>query len=137
MKKFLCLFLCFIVCLSFVSCKKSDEESLWNNALYTENTEFGEGAKTITVLVGAEEKEVEFTIHTDKDVLSDALIEHKLIEGEQGPYGLYVKTVNGMTADYDTDKMYWAFYKDGQYLNESAEMTEIKDGEKYEIKCQK
>ena len=29
----------------------------------------------------------------------DALIEHNLIEGEKGAYGLYVKKVNGITAE--------------------------------------
>ena len=38
-----------------------------------------------------------------------------LIAGEDSDYGLYVKTVNGVTVDYDTDGKYWAFYVDGEY----------------------
>ena len=44
-----------------------------------------------------------------------ALLALDLIAGEDSQYGLYVKTVNGITADYDTDGSYWAFYIDGEY----------------------
>ena len=46
------------------------------------------------------------TINTDKEILRDALEEHNLISGEQGAYGLYVKVVNGIKADYDEDGGY-------------------------------
>ena len=47
-----------------VSCgEKKPAEGLWATALYTENTTLGEGAKTITVEVTAEEKTVDFYIY--------------------------------------------------------------------------
>ena len=81
----------------------------------------------------AEEQSVTFTIKTDKEILGDALLEHDLIAGEEGDYGLYVKVVNGMTADYDVDQSYWAFYKDGEYMMTGVDGTEIADGEHYEL----
>ena len=35
------------------------------------------------------------------------LLSLDLIAGDEGEYGLYVKTVNGITADYETDGMYF------------------------------
>ena len=83
--------------------------------------------------VKAEEQSVTFTVKTDKDNLGDALLEYNLIDGDESDYGLYVKKVNGITADYDADKSYWAFYKDGQYMSTGVDSTKIADGEHYEL----
>ena len=93
----------------------------------------GKGEKTVTVDVTAEDKTVTFTIHTNKEILGEALAEHGLVEGEPGAYGLYVKKVNGITADYDVNQTYWGFNKDGESLMTGADGEEIKGGERYEI----
>ena len=108
-------------------------EGLWANATYLEDTAFGEGAKTVTVKVIAEDKSVTFTVKTDAKTLGEALIEHGLIAGDMGDYGLYIKYVNGIRADYDLDKRYWNFTKHGEYMMTGADMTEIADGEAYEF----
>ena len=66
------------------------------------------------IVVDADGNETNFVVSTDKETVGDALLELNLIEGEEGDYGLYVKTVNGITADYDTDGTYWAFYVNGE-----------------------
>jgi len=86
-------------------------------------------------IVSAEDKTVTFTIHTDGTTLRQALEENSLIAGDESDYGLYVKTVDGMTADYDADGLYWAFYKSGEYLMTGVDTTEIADGEQYELVC--
>ena len=58
--------------LSLAACG-AKAEGLWANATYTEDTELGEGATTITVEVTAEDKTVTFTIHTDGTTLRQAL----------------------------------------------------------------
>ena len=60
-------------------------------------------------------------------------MEHKLISGEKGPYGIYVKMVNGMYADYDIDQSYWALTKDGESLQTAVDGTVIADGDHFEI----
>lgn len=120
--------------LSLAACG-AKAEGLWANATYTEDTELGEGATTITVEVTAEDKTVTFTIHTDGTTLRQALEENSLIAGDESDYGLYVKTVDGMTADYDADGLYWAFYKSGEYLMTGVDTAEIADGEQYELVC--
>ena len=108
-------------------------DGVWANATYKEDTELGEGAVTVKVEVKAEDKSVTFTVHTDKTVLGDALLEHSLIAGDEGDFGLYVKAVNGMTADYDVNQAYWAFYKDGEMMNTGVDGATIADGEHYEL----
>lgn len=78
-----------------------------------------------------------FEIHTDKTVVGDALQELGLIEGDEGDFGLYVKKVNGITADFDIDGTYWAFYVNGAYATAGVDSTEIKNGESYAFKVEK
>lgn len=125
---FLASALCLSSCFGIVA-----DNNVWDDAIYTEDTEFGNGATTIKVEVQVLDNSVTFTINTDKTTLADAMREYELISGEDGPYGLYVKVVNGITADYDDDMTYWSFYKDGEYLMSGADTTTIADGEHYEI----
>lgn len=75
--------------------------------------------------------ETSFDIKTTKTIVGDALADEKLIEGEEGPFGLYVKKVNGVEADFDKDGTYWAFYINGEYAVTGVDKTKIKDGATY------
>ena len=127
------LLLALLMTLCFVACADVEKTGAWETATYDRNTELGEGEKTVTVKVIAEEQELTFTIHTDKETLGDALLEHKLIDGDQGPYGLYVKKVNGIVADYDVDQTWWKLSKAGVDAMTGVDSTEIADGEQYEL----
>ena len=120
-----------LLCLA--SCADVEATGAWESATYTSDKTFGNGGKTVTVEVKAEEQSVTFTLKTDAETLGDALLEHGLIAGEEGPYGLYVKTVNGMLADYDADASYWNFTKNGELMMTGVDMTPIADGEHYEL----
>ncbi len=109
------------------------EDPLWQNAMYTEDVTLGEGATSIDVEVKAGEKAVTITINTDAQNLQDALLENSLVEGEDGAYGLFIKKVNGIVADYDEDKSYWAMYKDGEYLTTGANEVVISNDDHYEL----
>ncbi len=120
--------------LSLVACGNPGENAdLWEKAVYTEDTQLGQGAKTAVVEVKAEDKTVTFTLKTDKTTVGDALAEHQLIAGEEGQYGLYVKEVNGITADFDVDQTYWAFYVNGEYATAGVDTTEIQEGVTYQL----
>lgn len=130
----LALVLAFSMLLCLVSCtEKVDATGRWEEATWRSDREFGKGEVSVQVEVKVEEQSVTFTIHTDKEMLGDALLEHELIAGDEGPYGLYVKRVNGMLADYDVDGTYWALYKDGAYATSGVDTTKIADGEHYEL----
>lgn len=122
-----------ILLLCFISCNKVEKTGVWESATYRKDTELGSGAKTLTVEVKAEDQTVTFTVHTDKDTVGAALLEHELIAGEEGAYGLYVKVVNGMTADYDVDQSYWAFYINGEMALSGVDTTEITEGMVYRL----
>lgn len=74
-----------------------------------------------------------FNIKTNCDNLGDALLEAKLVEGEDGPYGLYIKVVDGLRADYELDGAYWSLSKNGEMLLTGVSETKISNGEKYEL----
>ena len=78
-----------------------------------------------------------FAITTDKTTVGEALLEEGLIAGEVGQYGLYVTEVNGIVADYNVYRTYWAFYVDGAYASGGVDTTDIVDGSTYSFKVEK
>lgn len=133
LNKSLCVVMIILMSAICFSCKKEEKTGMWSDALYTENTTFGNGAKTFRVEVKANDRSVTFTINTDKGNLEEALVEHKLVDGEKGPYGMYIKKVNGITADYDIDQSYWALSENGKPSATGASGAEIKGGEHFEF----
>lgn len=128
------LILVIIMMLSLASCDyfiRKDLPEIWQDAKYVKDTELGEGSKTFTFKVEVEENSVTFTIHTDAETVGKALLDLGLIEGEDSAYGLYVKKVNGMLADYDVDQTYWAFYVNGEYGMTGVDTTPIVETDVY------
>ena len=99
-----------------------------------EVTVLGEGAKVVDFsILDKDGVEHLYEIHTDAEMVGQALIEHELIAGEEGPYGMYIKSVLGQELDYNTDGMYWAFYINGEYAMTGVDQTPIAEGERYRI----
>ena len=100
-------------------------------------TVLGEGETvfsfTVTDLDGVE---TVLEIHTDKTTVGEALLELGLIAGDDSDYGLYVKTVNGLTLDFDKDGKYWAFYENGEYAQTGVDATAITAGASYGFKAE-
>ncbi len=125
------------IVLSLAGCKNNKPENSETSAPVTQTaditpTEIGNGEHYFTFTVkDADGKETVFDIKTDEKTVGAALLNEKLIDGEDGEYGLYVKSVLGITADYDKDKAFWGFYVNGNMAPASADLTDIKDGETY------
>ena len=101
-------------------------------------TELGEGRLSFNFsVVDKDGSETKFKIHTDAETVGAALLEHGLIEGEESEYGLYVKKVNGILADYDVDQTYWGFYVNGEYAMSGVDTTNIEEGGNYSFKVSK
>lgn len=136
-KSILSLLLIAVLASSFSACGQkaevAGESPLWENATYLADTELGQGSKTVVVEVKAEDQSVQFTIHTDETTVGAAMLANELIAGDEGEYGLYVKVVNGITADYDVDQSYWAFYIDGEYAMSGIDCTDITEGSVYRL----
>ena len=104
---------------------------MWEDAKYLTDTELGEGGTTLLVEVKADDRQVTFTIHTDKTTVGEAMQELGLLEGENSEYGLFIKKVNGIVADYDVDQTYWGFYINGEYAMSGVDTTNIEEGVTY------
>ncbi|MCM1201851.1 MAG: DUF4430 domain-containing protein [Bacteroides fragilis] len=103
----------------------------------TEAAVLGEGSIRFDfTVVDKDGNETQFEIHTDQETVGGALADLGLIAGDESEFGLYVKTVNGITADYDTDGVYWAFYIDGEYAATGVDSTPITEGESYSFKVE-
>lgn len=74
----------------------------------------------------------DFSIRTDALNLRGALEQEELIAGDESEYGLYVRTVDGETAD-ESQQQWWCFTKDGEMLMTGVDDTSIADGDHYEI----
>ena len=109
MKKMVTGVLALVMVLVMVGCGQKDNGVV--NGVAKDGATIGEGAKSFTMeVVDKDGGKVTFTVKTDADTVGKALLDQGVIAGEDSSYGLYVKTVNGITLDYDTDGMYWAFY---------------------------
>lgn len=92
-----------------------------------------EGTKSFefSVIDAQGEKEV-YELSTDREMLGDALLDEGLIEGEDGDYGLFVKTVGGITAD-DGNQEWWCLTKGGEAVMTGVDSTPVEDGAAYEF----
>ena len=88
------------------------------------------------VAVDLEGNQSLFEIHTDEETVGAALVALELIAGDPGDYGLYVKTVNGITLDWDTHQKYWAFYENGAMASKGVDGTDIVAGSVYAFRAE-
>ena len=121
----LCLVLTAATVLAMTACKKDDPGDRETPVTFTLKVVDLEGNETVKV------------IETKKWTVGAALLAEGIITGEEGQYGLYIKTVNGITADYDVDQTYWAFYIGEEYAMTGVDKTNITDGATYTLKIEK
>ena len=136
-KKILCAVLVAVMALSVTGCgeTKPTETPTQNDSGRVVK---GEGETVFNFDVcDLEGTMTQFEIHTDKTTVGDALLELELIEGETSEYGLYIKKVNGIEADYDKDQTYWAFYINGEYAMSGVDTTDIEADTTYAFKVEK
>lgn len=143
----LCFVLIAAMALTFAACGTKDESGAASSVSETLSnvsdtgksgaTELGEGSTEFGFTVTEKDgKQTEFKIKTDEKTVGAALLKVGLIEGEDSEYGLYVKKVNGITADYGVDGTYWAFYINGTYASAGVDKTDIEAGAVYEFKVE-
>lgn len=90
------------------------------------------GEKTISVeVVHKDESSKQFTYQTNAEYLGEVLLAEGLLEGEDGPYGLYITVVDGEEAVYEVDNSYWAFYQGEEYATQGVDQTPIADGDEF------
>jgi len=141
LQKWTGLLLAFVMVLSLSACapaaNKVDEGGKVELPV-TDGAVIGAGAKTFQMEVAdSEGKTVTFTVKSDAETVGAALLALGVIDGEDSQYGLYVKSVNGIAADYDKDQTWWAFYVDGERALAGVDSTDIVEGSTYGFKVEK
>lgn len=92
------------------------------------------GDKHITVtVIHKDGTEKEFSYDTNEEFLGTVLQGSGLIEGEEGPYGLMISTVDGELADWNVDQGYWALYVGEEYATTGIDTTPIHDGDVFSL----
>lgn len=122
------------------SSSSSDEEAQQSTQTVEtvlEGGTIGEGSiQFLFSVVDKDGNETQFEVYTDKETVGEALLELNLIAGDESEYGLFVKTVNGITADYDKDGVYWAFYVNDEYASTGVDATKITQGDSYSFRVE-
>lgn len=121
MKKTISILLVLVLALSMVACAKTQD---------TNSITF-----TLRVVNGDSVQEQKVT--TTETSAGKALLEQKLIDGEQGDYGLYIKTVLGTTVDYNTDGAWWALYINGESSMVGVDSVTLVPGMVVEFRVEK
>ena len=138
-KRVFAMLLAMAMVFSLMACGSSPAQQPSGDAnaeipVVTDGATLGEGAHSFTLeITDADGKTITATINTDEETVGAALLKLNIIQGENSDYGLYVKTVNGITADYDKDQTYWSFYIDGEYAQTGVDMTAVNDGSTYKL----
>ncbi len=92
-----------------------------------------EGSKKIVAeVILADGTSKSYDIQTDAEYLRQALEQIDLISGTESDTGLYVTTVDGVTAD-ESKQEWWCFTKNKETLNTGVDTTPIADGDHFEI----
>lgn len=142
MKKLLSLILCMVLiaamALVVTGCSDKTDEAALTTTVYESGSVLGEGNASFTFTVSdIDGNESAFEVKTDKTTVGEALLDAGIIAGDDGEYGLYVKEVNGITADFDVDGTYWAFYINGEYAMTGVDDTDVEAGAAYAFKVEK
>ena len=139
MKKLLSVLLAAIMLFSFAACsgKATPTDAVQSAGGTAEVINVGEGQTSFDfIVVDADGNTASYKISTDKKTVGEALLDAELIAGDNGAYGLYVKTVAGKTYDYEKDGKYWAFYIDGELAPTGVDMTDVTAGVTYSFRAE-
>ena len=113
MKKMISLLLALVMVFALTACGAKEEAPAADAVSFK------------VVVTDLDGKETTFEYSSNAASVGEALVAEGLIEGHETEYGLYIDTVNGITADWDTDQTYWAFYINGEYATTGIDGTEI------------
>lgn len=138
MKKLLAIILTMLLIVCAAGCSGVGEQTPDAEPVVHDGETIGEGSKTFAAqIVNLDGSAISFTVKTDKSIVGEALQDLGVLEGEEGPYGLYIKAVNGKTLDYEKDGAYWAFYVDGAYAVTGVDETDIVETSVYQLRAEK
>ena len=140
MKKTLALLLALVLAQSLCACGAPAADGAVDEGtpVVTDGATLGEGATTFALVIKQlDGSSISATINTDAETVGEALEALGILKGEEGPYGIYIKEVNGVSAIYEEDGTYWGFYIDGEYAMTGADATPVTAGAEYTFAVEK
>ena len=123
MKKLLAIMICAALLLSICACGAKQEET----------PQSGNPVSFTVVVVHKDGSEKTFTYESGEKYVGPVLEAEGLIEGNEGPYGMEITTVDGEKAVYSEDGAYWALYEGEEYALQGIDTTPIKEGQVYKL----
>ncbi|MEE1122073.1 MAG: DUF4430 domain-containing protein, partial [Acinetobacter pseudolwoffii] len=93
-----------------------------------------EGEKSVTIQVLDDKKNLtSYEINTDAEYLRQAMEQCQGLTfiGSEGPYGLVLLTINGLTADYDKNQAWWSIYVNDALGNYGVDQQPVNDGDTF------
>ena len=134
MKKVLSMMIALLLALVVTGCGGVGQDLPQSGAVVTDGATIGEGSRTFAAqVVDLEGNTVSFTVKTDKDIVGEALQELGVLQGEEGPYGLTVITVDGEAAVWDTDNAYWAIWIGEEMATTGVSEIPVYDGSSFRL----
>ncbi len=92
-----------------------------------------EGSKEITIEVVIDESTTNtYELKTDEEYLRPVLEAESLVEGTESDFGLYILTVDGVTAD-ESIQQWWSIDVNGEMAQTSVDTIVVEDGSIYTL----
>ena len=93
-----------------------------------------QGGKSVTVtVVHADGSSKDFAYRTDAEYLGEVIVSEGLVNGQDGPYGLYFDTVDGEKASWEENQSYWSILIGEEYATLGADSIPLEDGGVYKL----
>lgn len=141
MKKLFAFIMCAILAFTLFGCSQKKNElpqrdGFTTAAMRQDIIETGFGSQKFSFTVTHRDGTIKkYIVHTDKKTVGEALYDLKLIDGEKEEYGLYVKTVDGETLDYNADGAFWSLFVDGKASSLGVDFVKLTDGTSFEFRA--
>lgn len=94
------------------------------------------GSKTVTIQIVDDQKQLtNYEIHTDAEYLRQAMEGCKGLTfiGSEGPYGLMLQTINGVSANYEKNQAWWSIYVNNELGNYGIDQQPVADGDVFRL----
>jgi hypothetical protein len=130
LKSVLPLFLIAVIAVTAIfSLTACNQEPALAKAMFIfELIEDGQAAYEVEII---EDNVTMFNVKTTPAMVGTVLLELGIIDGEVSQFGLMVKTVDGLYADFNETGAYWQFQLDGEFSMTGVDSTEIQEGVTY------
>ena len=112
MKKLVSMLLALVMLFALTACGAKEEAP-------------SEAVSFKVIVTDLEGNETTFEYTSSAASVGEALVAEGLVEGHEASYGLYIDAVNGITADWDNEQTYWAFYINGEYATTGISDTPV------------